>query len=270
MIITCPSCRTRFQIAPASLGSAGRTVRCSSCGERWFVEPFTELPPPLPLADAVRSSRRRRRCAARRAQRRQGRPAARRPGGCCSWRLLAGRNEIAARLPTTVPLYQLLGLPLELPLGMEFRELELGATRRRRPAGAGGDRRDRNVSGQPRDVPPIRVALLDADRRELDFGLFDPPRAGAGAGRPSAVRGPARRAAARGQRLHGLVRHGTPEREVARGPDGAGPAGGAGGRGSRRGAGGCGPGGARWHGAGARPQPDRGAATTPRRTPRCW
>ena len=35
---------------------------------------------------------------------------------------LAGRNEIAARLPATVPFYQLLGLPLELPLGMEFRE----------------------------------------------------------------------------------------------------------------------------------------------------
>ena len=39
-----------------------------------------------------------------------------------------------------------------------------------------------NISGQRRDVPPIRVALLDADRRELDFGLFDPPAPALGPG----------------------------------------------------------------------------------------
>ena len=41
MIITCPGCRTRSRSQPASLGGTGRTVRCSSCSERWFVEPFT-------------------------------------------------------------------------------------------------------------------------------------------------------------------------------------------------------------------------------------
>ena len=95
---------------------------------------------------------------------------------------LVGRNEIAARLPTTVPLYQLLGLPLELPLGMEFREL---SSVQRVDAGqpvlvVTGE--IANVSGQQRDVPPIRVALLDADRRELDFGLFEPPQPALGPG----------------------------------------------------------------------------------------
>lgn len=37
MIISCPSCETRYQIDPASLGDEGRNVRCSSCGHRWWV-----------------------------------------------------------------------------------------------------------------------------------------------------------------------------------------------------------------------------------------
>jgi predicted Zn finger-like uncharacterized protein len=184
MIITCPSCRTRFQIAPASLGSAGRTVRCSSCSERWFVEPFAEAaaapplgiaPIELPAAPAAVQAK------------------AQRNGARAGWLVaslvallvvaaVAGRNEIAARLPTTVPLYQLLGLPLELPLGMEFREL---SSVQRVDAGqpvlvVTGE--IANVSGQPRDVPPIRVALLDAEQRELDFGLFDPPQPALGPG----------------------------------------------------------------------------------------
>ena len=94
---------------------------------------------------------------------------------------VAGRNEIAARLPATVPLPGL-GLSLELPLGMEFREL---SSLQRQDAGrqvlvVTGE--IANVSGQQREVPPIRVALLDADRQELDFGLFDPPQPSLGPG----------------------------------------------------------------------------------------
>jgi predicted Zn finger-like uncharacterized protein len=186
MIITCPGCQTRFQIKPASLGSAGRTVRCSSCGERWFVEPFTEVaahpplagdpldgPPlagaePAPVASASRSV-------------------------LAGWLLaalvvlllaaaLAGRNEIAARLPATVTLYQGLGLPIELRLGVEFRELS--SVQRsddgRTTLVVSGE--IANVSGQQRLLPPIRVALLDADRQELDFGVFDPPQPALGPG----------------------------------------------------------------------------------------
>ena len=185
MIITCPSCRTRFRIAPAALGSAGPTVRCSSCSERWFVEPFTEAAPPPPLAAAAGD---RRRSAAASAER-----SAKRRGTLVGWLLastdraaadgsLVGRNEIAARLPTTVPLYQLLGLPLELPLGMEFREPELAPAAGCGPPVLVVTGEIANVSGQQREVPPIRVALLDADRQELDFGLFDPPQPSLGPG----------------------------------------------------------------------------------------
>ena len=171
MIITCPACHTKFQLAPASLGSEGRHVRCSSCGERWFAEPFVE-PPPIaqpPLAPSAAAPRPRRRpprltlCLA----------------AALAVILLAalvvGRNEVASRVPGAAAVYQRLGLSLELPLGMEFRDLVTG---RRLAAGrpvlvVSGE--ISNVSGQRGELPPLRVAVLDAARRELERERFDPP-----------------------------------------------------------------------------------------------
>jgi predicted Zn finger-like uncharacterized protein len=39
MLIVCPSCTTSYMIEPASLGPAGRNVRCARCRETWFVNP---------------------------------------------------------------------------------------------------------------------------------------------------------------------------------------------------------------------------------------
>src|SRR5438874_4221047 len=36
MILTCPSCRTRYQTDPARIVAPGRNVRCAKCGEVWF------------------------------------------------------------------------------------------------------------------------------------------------------------------------------------------------------------------------------------------
>jgi len=36
MLIVCPSCATSYMIEPASLGPAGRTVRCARCKTSWF------------------------------------------------------------------------------------------------------------------------------------------------------------------------------------------------------------------------------------------
>lgn len=53
MIITCPSCSTRFQIGDAALGPAGRRVRCAKCGESWWQDPPPEVAAePSPGADA--------------------------------------------------------------------------------------------------------------------------------------------------------------------------------------------------------------------------
>jgi predicted Zn finger-like uncharacterized protein len=39
MLIVCPSCATSYMIDPASVGAAGRMVRCARCRETWFAGP---------------------------------------------------------------------------------------------------------------------------------------------------------------------------------------------------------------------------------------
>lgn len=50
MIITCPDCATRYDVDDERFSPNGRSVRCSSCGESWFV-PAPELLDVKPLTD---------------------------------------------------------------------------------------------------------------------------------------------------------------------------------------------------------------------------
>ncbi|TCR67227.1 zinc-ribbon domain-containing protein [Bosea sp. BK604] len=44
MLITCPSCASRYELDAAKLGETGRKVRCASCQALWHVEPPPEFP----------------------------------------------------------------------------------------------------------------------------------------------------------------------------------------------------------------------------------
>lgn len=55
MHIICPHCTTSYAINPATLGAAGRTVRCSRCKEVWLARPedAIEIPAAVPaMAEA--------------------------------------------------------------------------------------------------------------------------------------------------------------------------------------------------------------------------
>lgn len=39
MILTCPSCATRYYTDDGSIGATGRSVRCAACSHTWHVEP---------------------------------------------------------------------------------------------------------------------------------------------------------------------------------------------------------------------------------------
>ena len=56
MILSCPSCETRFVIGAAAFGEVARTVRCAKCGNSWHQEPVAEeeeapAPAPAPVAE---------------------------------------------------------------------------------------------------------------------------------------------------------------------------------------------------------------------------
>jgi predicted Zn finger-like uncharacterized protein len=52
MIITCPHCQTRYQVADQAIGDGGRSVQCASCTQSWHATPHSaqEASPPAQLA----------------------------------------------------------------------------------------------------------------------------------------------------------------------------------------------------------------------------
>jgi predicted Zn finger-like uncharacterized protein len=58
MHIVCPHCTTSYAIDPATLGAAGRTVRCSRCKEVWLARPedAIEMAPTRAMASASQTS----------------------------------------------------------------------------------------------------------------------------------------------------------------------------------------------------------------------
>ena len=211
MIITCPSCATRYEIAPKNLGPAGRMVRCTNCSHRWFVthdetaareRPADDLdarpdadaeraaepgiPPPLDRAPEFGSE-------SDRGQPRRAPQATRSTAATIGWLavllilliltgLVLGRNELVAIAPQTAPIYQRVGLPVTQPIG-----LELAGIVSERLAGDNGDTLRitgavRNIAGAERAVPRLRVALLDSARDEVLVREVDVPQAVLAAG----------------------------------------------------------------------------------------
>ena len=44
MIISCPSCKTRYLVDPSALGERGRSVRCAKCSQIWSEKPPADMP----------------------------------------------------------------------------------------------------------------------------------------------------------------------------------------------------------------------------------
>lgn len=183
MIITCPACATRFNVDPASLGPSGRTVRCANCGHRWHAAPPSDTPrvvdlpaePPTPVAATPRGR------PARRPERR------RRLGSTTliGWLIgvlvllvvasaIIGRNEVVAVFPESAPIYQSLGLPVTMQLGLQFENVTSERFDERGIAILVIAGEIVNLSERPREVPQVKITLLDEGGREVQAELFEP------------------------------------------------------------------------------------------------
>ncbi|MBI1777403.1 MAG: zinc-ribbon domain-containing protein [Proteobacteria bacterium] len=191
MILTCPSCSKRYALASSAVGDEGRKVRCGNCGETWFQAPaeIEEQEPVdviVPPADAIEPPplRRGANLPALRGQARSG-------SGRRGWAALAlgavvlllgvvlGREPLVAAWPPSARLYEAIGIPVPAPgAGLALREIN---SERKVEAGTPvlvvmGE--IANMSTDVRDVPPLRAALRDSGRHELQSWVFpaDTPR----------------------------------------------------------------------------------------------
>ena len=208
MILTCPQCATRYQVDGSKFPTAGRNVRCAKCGNVWHQ--LGPVPEPDPDAEITVEEPRRPAPAAPievepqvsafvAPQARETsadvaepvRPAPRRSwlgrvAIVFGWLVLAGliagtgwaainyRQKVAMLVPQTTSLYAAAGLPVT-PRGMDFvgvgyhQQIEDG----QKVLFVSGQIVNR--SSHELSVPPVRVTLLDADRRELYSWNFVAP-----------------------------------------------------------------------------------------------
>ncbi|MDE2167381.1 MAG: zinc-ribbon domain-containing protein [Alphaproteobacteria bacterium] len=185
MIVTCPSCSTRYLVETQKLGAQGRMVRCGSCEHTWYQAPPEDAPPrvevtgpaPEPQPAGVE---------------RGGLPAIpkkpRRRGAAvvvllvlllalagAGWGVIFLRDRVMAVFPQTAQFYSRLGLATSTP---DFGPgLELRNVAPRRTAANGQpvlviDGQIVNLSSSSRRVPLLRATLRDANDKPLASWTF--------------------------------------------------------------------------------------------------
>ena len=192
MIISCPSCETRYALDPKNLGAAGRRVKCARCGHVWhqtppedaepIMAPTVETPPreeapASPLRAAAPPPR--------------NLPAKPRTGpsrtALAVWTsaallvvalltgLLLGRDQVAAAWPAAGGVYRALGLDVAtidvniVNTGPEIIEMDAELIEsnegiRLRAWGVVA-----NPTDGPRAIPDFRVELQDQARQSLEY-----------------------------------------------------------------------------------------------------
>jgi predicted Zn finger-like uncharacterized protein len=205
MILTCPSCSTRYTVDEAKFPPAGRTVRCAKCGHSWHqpgpepepvpepepaavVAPFAPQAAPVKEEAAPFSSGSATRAYAPAAQvpekpRGQGLQTAAVVAGwigliavvlLIGWSAYRYRQDIAVIWPQSATVYSSVGLKVNAG-GIDFRNVTY-------KQGSEDGQPALVVTGQivnlaSRELPipqSVRVTLYDADKRELYHWPFKP------------------------------------------------------------------------------------------------
>ncbi|HKB96013.1 MAG TPA: DUF3426 domain-containing protein [Rhizomicrobium sp.] len=204
MILTCPSCDTRYSVDGSKFPAAGRTVRCAKCGHSWHQpgeageaapEPPAALSGPAPEAPAHESPSPIRSFAPVSAAAEPRAPLGPRIAVMAGWAGLIAvvlliafaavryRQDIATTWPQSAGVYSSLGLHVNAS-GIDFRKVDY---RRENEDGqvvlaVSGE----IVNAGSRELPvpqTVRVTLSDAGNHELYHWTFKPNVAVLAAGR---------------------------------------------------------------------------------------
>ena len=178
MILTCPQCSTRYHVDATALGATGRTVRCANCGQRWSVKPPADTPQIVEFSTPAPVTVPRMRPVA------ATEPIENRRSISLVGLLVAalvvliaasiviGRNEIVAGFPASASIYQKLGLPVTVELGLQFEKITSSRLQEGGIAVLVVEGAIVNMTPHDRPVPPIRITLLDSGGRQLQEELF--------------------------------------------------------------------------------------------------
>ena len=208
MILTCPSCRTRYQTDGANFKAPGRNVRCAKCGTVWFeaapepeaaAEPDPVLVPVIPalqpaMADAPQlaavdgtldfapaaRSEEPKADAVEIPRRSRGTALAQSVGwmalifliGTIGWGTVQYRETIASLWPQSASLYAAMGLPVNIR-GITLTNIAYKQEYEDGQPVLSVTGKVVNISKREQAVPEIRVVLLDDAKHELYHWTFD-------------------------------------------------------------------------------------------------
>lgn len=187
MILTCPECATGYFVDDAQIGSAGRKVRCASCGHRWTAT--LEAAAAAPAASAARASQGaddssgpllsrddlprafRTRAEEERRLRRAAAMGAVWAGAAVAAASVLGvglvfRENVVRMWPQTASAYSLIGLPVN-PVGLVIEEVRAEPSLQQGHAVLAVSGVIRNVVGRDVAAPPLRVTLLNAQGKRV-------------------------------------------------------------------------------------------------------
>jgi predicted Zn finger-like uncharacterized protein len=182
MIVTCPSCATRYLVDPRALGTAGRVVRCANCSKTWHQTPPDDLPRSLDIGPAdVPPDFTTVRPQLPALPRRRFLPWTTIAAAVVLLLLFSGavaaiaaREQVVALWPPATRLYTMVGLSVAPPgIGLELRKTTPAFTTENGVRTLVVEGEVVNISPIARDVPMLKVVLRDRDGGELQSLSFN-------------------------------------------------------------------------------------------------
>ena len=202
MIITCPTCETRFNVDAGHLLPNGRTVKCAKCGHLWTERPPSDMPqrvdaPTITIDDLPETDAdiddvsdffdrpQRRRASTPSPAPEEGRRTT--LGQAIGWSVLVvvvvgvlgvsvlARETVVAWWPPSAALFELAGLSVEtVGDGLEIRNITSTQEIEDDKPTLIVAGEVINVSSRPIDVPKMRGSLLDVRQREVYAWVITP------------------------------------------------------------------------------------------------